>query len=68
MKANGITDILQKWLKLAYKLGENISISQRENVESGKFIGLDDKGALLLQKDDGVVEKKLVGDVFFDKD
>ena len=59
---------MQKWLKLAYKLGENISISQRENVESGKFIGLDDKGALLLQKDDGVVEKKLVGDVFFDKD
>ncbi len=68
LKVNGITDILQKWLKLAYKLGENISISQRENVESGKFIGLDDKGALLLQKDDGVVEKKLVGDVFFDKD
>lgn len=67
-KAEGINSILQNWLKLAYKLGENISISQKNGVECGKFIGLDKNGALLLQKNDGVVEKKLVGDVFFDKD
>ena len=61
---NGFQAVLQKWLKFTFPLGTEIRFSQNNVIESGVFAGMDENGALLLQKENGVVEKKLAGDVF----
>ncbi len=59
----GITPIREQWVARSAFLGKRIKVSFREVEYSGVAAGIDDNGALLLERDDGVIEKILAGDV-----
>lgn len=48
------TKIKEKWLSHAYRLNEEIIINGASSKESGRFIGIDEQGFLLLQQDNDV--------------
>jgi BirA family transcriptional regulator, biotin operon repressor / biotin---[acetyl-CoA-carboxylase] ligase len=45
---NGFNTIKEKWLSLAPMIGANVQVLFREQPQSGKAIGLDDDGSLIL--------------------
>ena len=59
----GITPIREQWVARSAFLGKRIIVSFQKVECSGVAAGIDDNGALLLERDDGVIEKILAGDV-----
>jgi BirA family biotin operon repressor/biotin-[acetyl-CoA-carboxylase] ligase len=63
-RGQGFTAILGDWLTGATGLGEPIRIRQDGNEKSGRFVGLDQAGRLVLEYAGGRLEKISAGDVF----
>ena len=63
---HGFAPIRNRWLKYAAGIGKEIKIMQEQTEKRGIYYGIDDKGWLLLQKDDKI-EKISAGDVFIIK-
>jgi BirA family transcriptional regulator, biotin operon repressor / biotin---[acetyl-CoA-carboxylase] ligase len=55
--------IRQAWLNRAQPSGAAISVRQGESLISGRFIGIDEAGALLLQTESGQEKRITAGDV-----
>lgn len=66
-KQNKREYLQNEWLKRAYNLGEKIIVRGEKNDETGTFSGID-KDMCLLLKQDNIIKRILVGDVFFIKD
>ena len=65
--AKDFADIRCKWLGLAHNREKFITVQQNiKNRWSGRFIGIDEQGALLLQQDNNEVIKVVTGDVLFE--
>jgi BirA family biotin operon repressor/biotin-[acetyl-CoA-carboxylase] ligase len=60
----GFTAILGNWLTSARGLGEDIRVRQGGTDKTGRFVGLDQMGRLVLEQTGGGVEKISAGDVF----
>jgi BirA family biotin operon repressor/biotin-[acetyl-CoA-carboxylase] ligase len=65
IEERGFAPIRQKWLDNAYGMGMIIKIRLPHETFHGKFIGLDEEGALLVNVD-GRPRKVYSGDVFFE--
>ncbi|GFE58701.1 biotin--[acetyl-CoA-carboxylase] ligase [Geobacter sp. AOG1] len=55
--------IRDEWLARCSMIGQRVHVSYRDSVVAGVATGIDDYGALLLNLDDGRVERVLAGDV-----
>jgi BirA family biotin operon repressor/biotin-[acetyl-CoA-carboxylase] ligase len=62
-KQVGFGPIREKWLEPAHSLGQNLSITVGEATICGKFNGLSQDGALLLEREDGFVQKFMSAEV-----
>jgi BirA family transcriptional regulator, biotin operon repressor / biotin---[acetyl-CoA-carboxylase] ligase len=63
---NGMTPIRQAWLDRAMGLGDVITVRSATGETTGRFLDLDDDGALMLERSDGVIIRIAAGDVFFE--
>jgi BirA family biotin operon repressor/biotin-[acetyl-CoA-carboxylase] ligase len=61
--AHGYDSIRKEWLSRSIVLGRKVKISFEESESVGIVSGIDDYGALLLQKSDGEISRVLAGDV-----
>jgi len=59
---DGFTAVREAWLGWSYPIGETIRISVSGAAREGKFAGLDETGALLLETEAGI-ERHVTGDV-----
>ncbi len=59
----GFDKIKQTWLDNAYNLGNSVIIKQANDIIEGKFLTIDDNGALILQSKNEI-KKIIVGDLF----
>jgi BirA family transcriptional regulator, biotin operon repressor / biotin---[acetyl-CoA-carboxylase] ligase len=60
----GFAAILGDWLSAARGLGQNIRVRDGSGEKTGRFIGLDQSGRLVLEHGGGTLEKISAGDVF----
>jgi BirA family biotin operon repressor/biotin-[acetyl-CoA-carboxylase] ligase len=60
----GFTAILGDWLSAAHGVGEAIRVRNGERETTGRFVGLDPTGRLVLELTGGKLEKVSAGDVF----
>ncbi len=63
-RGRGIAAILGDWLAAARGVGEAITVRNGGGATSGRFVGLDRSGRLLLEVAGGGIEKIAAGDVF----
>ncbi len=63
-ETRGFDGIRDKWLEVAWRLKEEINISQEKKSVIGIFEGIDLKGALEIKDFEGVIHKLYTGDVF----
>lgn len=61
--SKGYEPIRDEWLSRSNVLNRRVSVSCRDTNVAGLVTGIDEYGALLLQRDDGQVEKIMAGDV-----
>lgn len=59
----GFMPFMQGWLQLSDIKGKNIVVNQPTGVITGKCEGIDEEGAILVRKEDGIVSKIMSGDV-----
>ena len=62
---DGIATVREAWLERAAQLGEDITVRQPNGQLKGRFFGLDEVGALLLDLPDGSRRTITAGDVYF---
>jgi biotin-(acetyl-CoA carboxylase) ligase len=55
------------WLEKAYKLNQEISVNQGEEIICGTFKDIDLDGNLIIETLDGRIHKLLIGEIFFGK-
>ena len=55
---------MEEWKKRSATLNKRVRISDPAGVIEGEAIDLDEDGALLVRKNNGIVVKKTAGDVF----
>lgn len=66
MKNEGFEAIRQKWLSKAFGLGTDIRVRLPQETFHGRFLGLDEQGALLVQTEGSESPRKIhSGEVFF---
>ncbi|MBK8907212.1 MAG: biotin--[acetyl-CoA-carboxylase] ligase [Rhodospirillales bacterium] len=63
-KTAGFAAVRNRWLGIAYALGEQVSVRLADETASGRFVGLDASGAMLLSDERGVERLICAGDVF----
>ena len=61
--ASGLPPLRQAWLDHAFGLGEEIEVRSSPSETSGRFVDLDEDGALLLERRDGSRFRVTAGDV-----
>ena len=66
LQTQGFAVLRKEWLKNAKNLGKEIIIRQNGKEEKGRFVGIDEYAALLMETSQGV-KKILAGDVFFEE-
>lgn len=59
----GFGAVLDEWRDNSVTLGRDVKVLAPDTQFDGKALDIDDMGALLVEKDDGSVEKVLAGDV-----
>lgn len=64
-RGRGVADVMRLWRAAACGIGEPITVNLPDRSIRGRFTGIDDKGFLLLEEDDGPVRAIAAGDVFF---
>ena len=60
----GFSQIMEDWKKRSATLNKRVRITDSSGIIEGQAIDLDEDGALLIRKDNGLVVKKSAGDVF----
>ncbi|MBA5724322.1 biotin--[acetyl-CoA-carboxylase] ligase [Candidatus Liberibacter sp.] len=63
-KGDGQAEIMRIWRCFASGIGESITINLPNNSISGRFIGVDDFGHLLLEEENGCFREFSTGDIF----
>ena len=66
LQAKGFAVLRVEWLKNAKNFGKEIIIRQNGSEEKGRFAGIDDNAALLMETPLGI-KKIWAGDVFFEE-
>jgi BirA family biotin operon repressor/biotin-[acetyl-CoA-carboxylase] ligase len=61
---NGFAPIREQWLRHAYNIGMTIQVRMPHETFSGKFLGIDDAGALEVEMPDGAMRAVCSGEVF----
>jgi len=56
--------VMEEWKKRSATLKKRVRITDPTGVIEGEAVDLDEDGALLIRKDNGVIVKKTAGDVF----
>jgi BirA family transcriptional regulator, biotin operon repressor / biotin---[acetyl-CoA-carboxylase] ligase len=56
--------VMEEWKKRSATLKKRIRITDPNGILEGEAVDLDEDGALLIRKDNGIVVKKTAGDVF----
>jgi BirA family biotin operon repressor/biotin-[acetyl-CoA-carboxylase] ligase len=56
--------IMEEWKKRSATLNKRVRITDSAGIVEGQAIDLDEDGALLIRKDNGLIVKKSAGDVF----
>jgi len=56
--------VMEEWKKRSATLNKRVRITDPAGVTEGEAIDLDEDGALLIRKDNGILFKKTAGDVF----
>jgi len=56
--------VMDEWKKRSATLKKRIRISDPSGIIEGEAVDLDEDGALLIRKDNGIIVKKTAGDVF----
>lgn len=64
-KGEGIADIIEQWRSVAGGIGQKITVNLPDRSLSGRFIGIDEDGRLLLDLGNGAIQRIAAGDVFF---
>jgi BirA family biotin operon repressor/biotin-[acetyl-CoA-carboxylase] ligase len=64
LQKEGFSPIRTAWLSQAAGIGSMITVRLPDNELNGRFIGLDEKGCLLLQPATGILQKIASGEVF----
>lgn len=59
----GFNELLNEWIKLSDTIGEEVVISDFDNIFTGVAIGLDNDGFLLVRSTDGAIHRIISGDV-----
>ena len=59
----GFSFVLEDWRRYSVTLGRQVRVLSQEETFTGLAVDIDDSGALLVRKDDGLVERVLAGDV-----
>jgi BirA family biotin operon repressor/biotin-[acetyl-CoA-carboxylase] ligase len=62
--AHGFAEIMEEWKKRSATLNKRVRITDSAGIVEGQAIDLDEDGALLIRKDNGLIVKKSAGDVF----
>lgn len=57
-------EIMEEWKKRSATLNKRVRITDSAGISEGQAIDLDEDGALLIRKDNGLIVKKSAGDVF----
>ena len=57
-------EIMEEWKKRSATLNKRVRITDPTGIIEGEAIDLDEDGALLIRKDNGLIVKKTAGDVF----
>jgi BirA family biotin operon repressor/biotin-[acetyl-CoA-carboxylase] ligase len=63
-RGRGFSAILADWLSAARGIGEAIRVRNGGSEKTGRFVGLDQSGRLVLEVAGGSLEKISAGDVF----
>jgi BirA family transcriptional regulator, biotin operon repressor / biotin---[acetyl-CoA-carboxylase] ligase len=63
-RGRGLSAILGGWLSAVCGLGEDIRVRNGGSEKTGRFVGLDQAGRLVLERPGGELEKISAGDVF----
>lgn len=61
----GVAPILERWLHYGRIVGRRVRVSQAPEEAPGTVLGLAEDGALLVQFDDGQLQRVIAGDVVF---
>jgi BirA family biotin operon repressor/biotin-[acetyl-CoA-carboxylase] ligase len=64
-EGHGIREIVARWRDVACGIGEKITVNLPDRSISGQFVGIDDKGLLILKTGAGTMMQIAAGDVFF---
>ena len=56
--------VMEEWKKRSATLNKRVRITDPAGIIEGEAIDLDEDGALLIRKDNGLIVKKTAGDVF----
>ena len=56
--------VMQEWKKRSATLKRRVRITDSTGIIEGEAVDLDEDGALLIRKDNGLIIKKMAGDVF----
>ena len=62
----GVGNVVQRWRSVACGIGEKITVNLPDRSISGHFVGIDDKGLLMLDIGTGTAMPIAAGDVFFE--
>jgi BirA family biotin operon repressor/biotin-[acetyl-CoA-carboxylase] ligase len=57
-------EIMEEWKKRSATLNKRVRITDSAGIIEGQAVDLDEDGALLIRKDNGLIVKKSAGDVF----
>ena len=60
----GFAHMREVWTERAHGIGEQVTVKLPDETLTGRFAGLDDDGAMVLEPDDGPKRRVLVGDLF----
>ena len=63
-RGRGFSIILGDWISAAQGIGETIRVRNGSSEKTGRFVGLDPSGRLVLESHDGNRERISAGDVF----
>jgi BirA family biotin operon repressor/biotin-[acetyl-CoA-carboxylase] ligase len=63
----GTPEISQRWRRLACGIGERITVNLPDRSIAGKFVGIDERGLLMLDTGEGAVIPIAAGDVFLER-